>query len=203
MAITVREIRDKVFTRQVRGYNIDEVDDFLDELANQMDTLIRENRDMLVQIQNAENAPAKEAPVATSEPVVVQSAPVTPVIPAAPVAPVAPAAPVGQVAAASQPDAMEDTGYFKNLETTLRETLLNAQRIADETVAEARKKANQMLANAEEKASAITAAAKVEAEAAHAEAEEVRKACEEYRGRFMRLVEDQLHVLKADEDLFK
>ena len=198
MAITVREIRDKDFTRQVRGYNVDEVDEFLDELADQMDTLIRENRDMLNQLQSAAEASVKEVPVATPEPVVVQSAPAP-----APVAPGAPVAPVSQVAEAPQPDVMEDTGYFKNLETTLRETLLNAQRIADETVAEARKKANQMLANAEEKASAITAAAKVEAEAARAEAEEVRNACEEYRGRFLRLVEDQMHVLKADEDLFK
>jgi cell division initiation protein len=194
VAITVKEIHEKVFTRQVRGYNSEEVDDFLDELADQMATLIRENRDMMTQLQNvSEAAPAKEVPVANPAPVVVQSAPV----PAAPVAPVIPAVEM------PQPDAMEDTGYFKNLETTLRETLLNAQRIADETVAEARKKANQMLANAEEKASAITAAAKVEAEAIHTEAEEVRKACEEYRGRFLRLVEDQMHVLKADEDLFK
>ncbi len=36
MAITVKEIHEKVFTRQVRGYNSEEVDDFLDELADQM-----------------------------------------------------------------------------------------------------------------------------------------------------------------------
>ena len=63
MAITVREIRDKDFTRQVRGYNVDEVDEFLDELADQMDTLIRENRDMLNQLQSAAEASVKEVPV--------------------------------------------------------------------------------------------------------------------------------------------
>ena len=35
MAITVKDINEKVFTKQVRGYSIEEVDDFLDELAAQ------------------------------------------------------------------------------------------------------------------------------------------------------------------------
>ncbi|NLG26194.1 MAG: DivIVA domain-containing protein, partial [Clostridiales bacterium] len=37
MAITVKEIHEKEFSRQVRGYNIDEVDDFLDAIASQLE----------------------------------------------------------------------------------------------------------------------------------------------------------------------
>ncbi len=186
MPITVRDIREKVFSKQVRGYSEAEVDDFLDEIADQMEMLIRENRDMLTQIETqAELASARPATIEVVEPA-------PQVVEAQPAA-----------SASAGADVMEDTGYFKNLETTLRETLINAQRIADETVAEARKKSSQMLASAEEQANAIVATSKVEAEAAQAEMDELRRATEEYRARFLRLVKDQAHVLKSDEELFK
>ena len=188
MAITVKDINEKVFTKQVRGYSIEEVDDFLDELAAQMETLIRENRALMQQVEEAKEASVKvvEAPVVAPAPVVVAQ-PVQPIV----------------AAPAQAPMLADEPQYFKNLETTLRETLLNAQRIADETVAEARKKANTMVANAEEQAAAIASSAKVEAEAVRAEAEETRKAAADYRARFLRLVEDQMHVLKADSSLFE
>lgn len=185
MAITVKDINEKVFTKQVRGYSIEEVDDFLDELAAQLETIVRENRNLMQQLEEAKAAQGEAAPA----PVVAAPAPVVVAAPAQPVV-VSQAAP-------------NDDSYFKNLETTLRETLVNAQRIADETVAEARKKANAMVATAEEQAAAITSSAKVEAEAVRAETEEARKAAADYRARFLRLVEDQMHVLKADNTLFE
>ena len=35
-----------------------------------------------------------------------------------------------------------------------------------------------------------------------ASAEELKKAAEDYRARFLRLLEDQAHILKADDSLF-
>lgn len=188
MAITVKDINEKVFTKQVRGYSIEEVDDFLDELAAQMETLIRENKSLMQQLEEAKEEAARvvEAPVVAPAPVVV-SQPIQPIVAVQP----------------QQPMLADEPQYFKNLETTLRETLLNAQRIADETVAEARKKANTMVANAEEQAAAITSSAKVEAEAVRAETDEARKAAADFRARFLRLVEDQVHILKADSSLFE
>ena len=44
MAITVRDIQEKEFSKQkLNGYSVEEVDDFLDELAEQLGVLIREN----------------------------------------------------------------------------------------------------------------------------------------------------------------
>ena len=44
MPISVRDIQEKEFSRQKRdGYNIEEVDDFLDEISDQLSVLIREN----------------------------------------------------------------------------------------------------------------------------------------------------------------
>ena len=43
MPISVRDIQEKEFSRQKRdGYNIEEVDDFLDEISDQLSVLIRE-----------------------------------------------------------------------------------------------------------------------------------------------------------------
>ena len=186
MAITVRDIRSKQFTTQRSGYNKDEVDDFLDELADQLEELIKENLSLAKQL--------KGRPVVESEPVIIEK-PVEIVKREEPKHEVAP------VAAADS--AYDEPSYFKNLETTLRETLINAQRIADETVAEARKKSKQMVASAEEQANAMLASAKVDTEAARKEAEEIRKAAGDYRARFIQLVEDQMHILKADDLLFE
>ena len=64
MAITVRDIRSKQFTSQRNGYNKDEVDDFLDELADQLEEIIKENLSLAKQL--------KERPVVESEPVVIE-----------------------------------------------------------------------------------------------------------------------------------
>lgn len=188
MAITVKDISDKVFSKQARGYNIEEVDDFLDELAAQMETIVRENRALMQHLDEATAALTAKEAVPEVAPVIVQH-PVQPVV-----------APNPQ----AQPMMLADEPqYFKNLETTLRETLISAQRVADETIAEARKKANSMIATAEEQAAAITSTAKAEAETVRTESEEVRKAVMDYRARFLRLVEDQMHALKADNSLFE
>ena len=49
----------------------------------------------------------------------------------------------------------------------------------------------------------MLASAKVDTEAARKEAEEIRKAAGDYRARFIQLVEDQMHILKADDLLFE
>ena len=161
--ITVKDIREKDFLTEKNGYNQDEVDNFLDELAEQTETLIRENQQLAQQLQEANE---KLANVKT--------------------------------------DMIDDEqAYFKNVEATLRETLISAQRIADETVAKARKDAKQTIASAEEQANAILSSAKTEAEAAKTETAEIRKAIEDYRARFIRLVEEQAAVLKTDLGLFE
>lgn len=162
--ITVNDIRMKEFAQEKNGYNGEEVDHFLDALAEQTEQLIRENQRLNKQLKDAQDAlstQAEEAPSAA------------------------------------------ETAYFKNLEATLRETLISAQRKADETVAEARKEAKQAIASAEEQAGAILASAKAEAETAKNETAEIRKAIDDYRARFLRLVEDQRNVLKADLSLFE
>ena len=52
MPISVRDIQEKEFSRQKRdGYNIEEVDDFLDEISDQLSVLIRENMALAEQVK--------------------------------------------------------------------------------------------------------------------------------------------------------
>ena len=158
--ITIKDIREKEFAAEKNGYNQDEVDNFLDEIAEQTETLIRENQQLAAQLKEANDNLANV-----------------------------------------KTDMIEDEqAYIKNVEAALRETLISAQRIAEETVAKARK---QAVASAEEQANAILSSAKAEAETAKAETAEIRKAIEDYRARFIRLVEEQAAVLKTDLGLFE
>ena len=55
MAISVRDIQEKEFGTQASGgYNIEQVDDFLDEISEQMATLVRENLELNKQIKALE-----------------------------------------------------------------------------------------------------------------------------------------------------
>ncbi len=186
MPISVRDIQEKEFSRQKRdGYNIEEVDDFLDEISDQLSVLIRENMALAEQVKSlqAENEKLASGASAVAEP---EPAPAP--------------APVETVSSAEP--AYDEPSYFKNLELAMRDTLVNAQRIADDTVAEARKKAQELISSAEEQAATTVSNAKVEAEGVKAEADSIRKTIANYRASFRRLVEGQVQVLKETDSLF-
>ena len=193
MPITIKDINDKVFTKQVRGYSIEEVDDFLDELAAQMETLIRENQAISRQLEEARKAAAEaqteEAAAPAEEEAVVEE----------PAAEVVEEAPAAEPAPVAVPMVDIESQYYRNL----RETLMNAQRMADATVADAKQKANAMIAEAEEKAAEVTAAARAEVEAAQVECADVRTKIADYRTRFHQMVAEQVKALGGDASLFE
>lgn len=177
MAITVKDIQEKDFgTQKVNGYNVEEVDDFLDEIAEQLGALIRENLALEAQVERLD----KELEEAKT------------VVPA----------PVEEPVSAAKEPEYDDENYFKNLQTAIRESLIGSQRIADETVAKARRQADQMINEAQEKAAQIVSDANAEAENVKAEYEGVRKAIENYRASFRKLVEDQVQVYKNNSSIF-
>lgn len=132
MAISVKEIREKEFSRNKHGYDMNEVDDFLDEIAEQLTAIIEENLALNEQLEEK------------TEPVPVVEAPAQP--------------------------AYNENSYFKNLESTLRETLISGQRIADDTVAKAQREAEEILSNAKDEAKVIVTKANAELESAKANA---------------------------------
>lgn len=190
MAITIKDIREKEFKKDYRGYNMDEVDDFLEALAAQMDVLARENVALKNSLKDAQNEleAAKAETVAQAE--TDTEAKAEPALDAAPMAN-APA-----VQESVNLPAFNEPSYFKNLETTLRETLISAQRIADETIDDARKKARKIVAEAEEQAGSIQEQSAAKMAEAKADYDALKNASEEYRRGFSELIEGQTKLLK-------
>ena len=183
MAISVKDIQEKEFSTQAAdGYNVEQVDDFLDELAEQLGSMVRERLALTNQIKQLESElAAVKAEKADME--------------------------------KKLPDYNEN-GYFRNLESAMRESLIGAQRIADETITEAKKKAQQTVADANAKAEKTIADATEQAEAATARAEKavselkaeedrLHAVVDAYRNNFQKLLDEQLEALTASEALLK
>ena len=183
MAITVKDIQEKEFSIQPSdGYNMEQVDDFLDELAEQLGGMIRENQALNAQLKELQDQiSALNAEKSEME--------------------------------KKLPD-YNETGYFKNLESAMRESLIGAQRIADETIAEAKKRAQQTIEDANAQAEKTIADANAQAEALMGDAEKIatetreeaahlRAVADTYRANFKKLVDEQMAALTANEALLK
>ena len=133
MAISVRDIQEKEFAIQAKnGYNVEEVDDFLDEIAEQLAALVRENVELKKQAADLE-AEVDAARKAAEE-------------------------------AEKKTPEYNEKSYFDNLQKSMREAMIGAQRIADETKAEAEAQAAQIRAEAEDQANATLNKAQADAE---------------------------------------
>jgi cell division initiation protein len=51
MTITPNDIQNKQFERAFRGYDIEDVDDFLDQIARDLEQMIRENKELKDQVE--------------------------------------------------------------------------------------------------------------------------------------------------------
>ena len=95
--LTPLDIENKKFSKQMmNGYNVDEVDDFLDELTADYEKLYKENSEIKTKVEEMENNLSK----------------------------------------------------YRNIETTLQNTLMIAQTTAEEVKSVAQKEAEQILKNA-------------------------------------------------------
>ena len=179
MAISVKDIQEKEFSSVAEnGYDIDQVDDFLDELAEQLGAMTREKQELAGRVKElSESLAAAEAANAEMQ--------------------------------KKLPD-YNESGYFKNLESAMRESLIGAQRIADETVSEAKMKAQQTIddakaqaeqtvAEADANAQTITENAKQAVSDLNAEIERLRGVVDSYKASFKKLVADQLAALETKE----
>lgn len=169
MAISVKDIKEKDFSSQKHGYSIDEVDDFLDEIADQVSELIRENMGLKEELKAAKEAPAPEAVVIEKE--------------------------------SAQPE-FDDQSYFKDLQNAMRESLINANRIAEETRKNAEQEAANKISAANTQAAAIVEEAQAAVEEAKAQLQALREAAAKYSADFSKLVEEQMSVLKNNAELF-
>ena len=191
MAITVAMIEEKEFKIKMRGYDPSEVDEFLDEVCDEM-VALQEEIATLNQRLSQSSQPNAYAPAAVPAPVPAPApAPAFVKKEAAPVP--APAVLKKEESAPQKEEASESA----------RKVLANAQKVYDETLAEAKQEAKEILEEAKQKAAEQIGSLEEQRNALQKEVETLKAAARDYRERFQRLIDDQTDVLKAGTALFE
>ena len=193
MAISVRDIQEKEFgTQATGGYNIEQVDDFLDEISEQMAALVRENLELNRQIKTLEAdvlAARKQAEAAEAR------------------------TPDYNEKGYFQnlQNAMRESliGAQRIADETLEDanrkaqkTVGDAQTQADQITATAREKADAMVSKAQQDADQITADAKSLMDTLEARYEALKASATKYKADFSRMLDQQAELLKQSSDLF-
>ena len=175
MPITVAMIEEKEFKTKMRGYDPVEVDEFLDEICDEMVAMQEEISTLQSRLNQAPPAEAPFVPAPAAMPV---------------------PAPVPAPRKAEKAETEEASEAAQRL-------LAKAQKVYDETVAEAKAEADKILSGAHTRADSGLSDLEEERKALEEEIEMLKAAAKDYRERFERLVEDQQHVLRAETKLFE
>lgn len=184
MPITVAMIEEKEFKTKMRGYDPVEVDEFLDEICDEMVALQEEIATLNQRLSQANHA-GGYTPAAVPVPMPGAAVPAPTPVPA-------PVKEAPKPVEAPREDASE----------AAQRLLARAQKVYDDTLAEAQAKAEEILKNADQRASRDVEDLEEEKAALAKEVEMLRAAAKDYRERFLRLLQDQEHVLKAESALF-
>ena len=180
MPITVAMIEEKEFKVKMRGYDPEEVDEFLDEICDEMVAMQQEIATLQSRLKTPV-ASAPDVPAPTPAP--------TPI--PAPVA--VPEVRVVEKVVEKPVDRSE----------AAQKLLARAQKVYDETVADAKAEAEEILKNARVRADSGVEVLQAEKKELENEIEMLRATAKDYKERFLRLIEDQQHVLNAETKLFE
>jgi cell division initiation protein len=182
MSITALEIQEVRFGEAKKGYDPNEVDEFLERVAADVDTLNRALTEAAARIKAAE-ARAKDAEQRAAEAVSAAPAATAP-------------APVPAAAPASESSVSEDV---------ISKAFIAAQRSADALQEEARKEAEKVYREAESKGRDIVREALAEKQKTLAELDRLRESSESFRTEYLSLLKhfqaDAQKRLSAFEDI--
>jgi cell division initiation protein len=146
--LTPLDIHNKEFKRGFRGYSEEEVDDFLDQVVQDFETLLRDNAMLKEQIE----------------------------------------------------DLQQKVEQYRQLESTLHNTLIVAQETAEEVKESARKEAELILREARLQGEKIVHDAEESVRRAQTRLGEARRQAAAFRAQVRSLLESQLEILRAAED---
>lgn len=173
MAITVTDIEQKEFTYKGQGYDPFDVDQYLDQICDEMVSL-QERIDQL----EAELAKARrEAEVAQKA-----------------VRPMPP-----EVVCAPEPVAAPPVGHAS---TTLESILINAQKLADKAVDDAKAEAATLVRDAKAQADDIVKNAREEKSTLEKNIKTLQTAAKDFRAEFMALLDEQKKLMSGKLSLF-
>ena len=147
--ITQLDIENKKFAKQMmNGYNVDEVDDFLDELTLDYGKLYKENAELKAQREELDS----------------------------------------------------NVGKYKNIENTIQNTLIMAQKTADEVQEVAKKQAEQIVKDAEFQAKNSVEELNTQILLKQKELEDLKKQFDVYKAKMESLLISQLELLKDHKE---
>ena len=209
MALTPEDVVNKRFqaTKFREGYDQDEVDDFLDEVVNELRRMTEENDEMRTKLTACERrvgelsraTVAREAnPEPAPAPVQLAPPPPVPVPAPQPVAAVLPEPTrvTSQLEAAGQgPEAA--AGMLALAQKLHDEYVRNGEQQRDRIVGEAREHANRLMREAEEKQRQTLGSLEQERSLLERKIDELRAFEREYRSRLKSYLEGQLRELEA------
>jgi len=148
MRITPLDIKQKQFTISFRGFNTDEVCDFLEAISEEMEDLIRENSSLKERLHKTESQLEK----------------------------------------------------YKDMEETLRETLMTAQHMVETYKNNAKKEAELIVKEAELRAEEIIKTAQEKVVKIHEDIVDLKGIRRHFKEELKRLIESHLKMLEFDEE---
>src|SRR6478609_9455874 len=179
MPLTPEDVSNKRFTpvRLREGYDMGEVDQFLDEVEAELARLTKENDDLRSKLSAAQSGAPVAAPAPTPEPVVQKEpepAPAPP--PVAAPEPVVVASPVETIRVETVPQASNAAARLLEIATRNADELVDeAKNEADEIVGSARTRAERLEGEAKTKADRLESDARTRAQMLDSETAERRQ----------------------------
>ncbi|RTK34025.1 cell division protein DivIVA [Enterococcus faecalis] len=169
MALTPLDIQNKDFSTKMRGYNQDEVDDFLDQVTRDYEDALQKNRELEKSLKHAEEKLQyfNELKDALNQSIIVAQ------------------------------DTADKVKSSANKESEM--IITSADNQAKETLVEAERKSNAMIADAEAKSTQILAEAIERARQLAGETEDLKKKTRVFHQRLSLMLETQLEQVKSEE----
>lgn len=169
MALTPLDIQNKDFSTKMRGYNQDDVDDFLDQVTRDYEDALQKNRELEKSLKHAEEKLQyfNELKDALNQSIIVAQ------------------------------DTADKVKSSANKESEM--IITSADNQAKETLVEAERKSNAMIADAEAKSTQILAEAIERARQLAGETEDLRKKTRVFHQRLSLMLETQLEQVKSEE----
>ena len=180
MALTPLDIQNKDFSTKMRGYNQDDVDDFLDQVTRDYEDALQKNRELEKSLKHAEEKLQyfNELKDALNQSIIVAQDT------------------ADKVKSSAN---KESEMIITSADNQAKETLVEAERKSNAMIADAERKSNAMIADAEAKSTQILAEAIERARQLAGETEDLKKKTRVFHQRLSLMLETQLEQVKSEE----
>ncbi|SDW04810.1 cell division initiation protein [Marininema mesophilum] len=185
MPLSPLDIHNKEFTKSFRGYDVDEVNDFLDEIIKDFEFFTREKKQLEQQVEELQQE--LEQAMDQQLPPIQEASPQPP-------APAQQPQPRYQAPEQSYP-ATPSPAALSSMEQSIHKSIRVAQEVAEEVRLNAKKEAELIVQEAEKNADRIINEALQKARAIHSELFDLKQKATIYRARFRTLVQSHMDIL--------